>query len=161
MDTAHSTAMPTYEYQPTIIDDRFLIERLAIQIVFLRGELKPGWEEFKRNPVTFSRRMTSELFHRMKKSLLTPNLIPASLTAIVMMTCVIVIALLIDKKVTTDKVGDTEGPDEVVLLDLSKTIQEIDGPGIGKNGQGRVGFQSKGTGEGSGPSARLAHGGGG
>jgi hypothetical protein len=68
MDTAHSTATPTYEYQPTIIDDRFLIERLAIQIAFLRGELKPGWKEFKRNPVMFSRRMTGELFRRRDNS---------------------------------------------------------------------------------------------
>ena len=158
MDTAHSTATPTYEYQPTIIDDRFLIERLAIQIVFLRNELKSGWKEFKRNPVMFSRRITGELFRRMKKSLSTPNFIPALLTAIVMMTSVILIALLIDKKVTTDT-AYIDKP-EVVLLDLSKTMQDTDGPGIGKNGPGRVGF-NKGTGEGSGPSARLAHGGGG
>jgi len=46
MNYAHSTAGPTIEYQPTIIETGLLLERLAVQIAFLRDELKRNWREF-------------------------------------------------------------------------------------------------------------------
>ena len=56
MNTAHSSNRPTHEYQPTIIETRLLLRRLAIQISFLQKELKQGWIDFKKDPVVFTRR---------------------------------------------------------------------------------------------------------
>src|ERR1044072_2552892 len=48
-----SSARTTHEYQPTIIESKLLIKRLAIQIAFFNYELKRGWTNFKRNPLAF------------------------------------------------------------------------------------------------------------
>jgi len=72
----------------------------------------------------------------------------------------VLIAILVDRSGSTRGYEtDTaeQAPLELVLLSVEKPR---DGPGIGSNGTGRVGFQG-GNGEGSAPSRRLAHGGGG
>ena len=62
MNTNHSSARPTYEYQPTIIESRLLIERLAIQLAFLKNELKRSWIDFKTDPAAFTTRSTQISF---------------------------------------------------------------------------------------------------
>jgi TonB family protein len=150
-----------HQYQPTIIESRSLLARLLIQIAFLRDELKRSWIEFKNNPSGFSRTMSRQIVHRLRTFLSTPNVIPATMTAVAAITCVILVVVLFDKTASrpTD-VGANSGDEEVVMLDPSKPLDSTDKASIGKDGPGRVGFQNK-KGEGSGPSQKLAQGGGG
>ncbi|HYK22701.1 MAG TPA: energy transducer TonB [Pyrinomonadaceae bacterium] len=150
--------MSTQSYQPTIIDNRFLLERLAIQIAFLNHELQRTWSDFKNHPAAFARRSTRLLWRRFI------NLLSASnATAVVVVASMVMAVLLIDRAALRHGV-DTNAADkqplELVYLSLTKPADATADKGIGKNGSGRVGFQS-GTGEGSGPSPRHAQGGGG
>ena len=150
-----------HQYQPTIIETRLLFERLLIQIAFLRDELKRGLIEFQKDPVTFSKTMRHRLVHRLRKSLSTPNVIPATLTAVAVITCVILVVVLHDKTASNpSQVAANAENEEVTIMDLSKPPDSTSKPSIGKDGPGRVGFQNK-KGEGSGPTKQLAQGGGG
>jgi TonB family protein len=150
-----------HQYQPTIIETRSLLSRLLIQIAFLRDELKRSWFEFKNNPVIFSRTMSRHIVQRLRTFLSTPNVIPATLTAVAAITCVILVVVLFDKTASgSPDVAANKGDEEVVMLDPSKPLDSTNKPSTGKDGPGRVGFQDK-KGEGSGPSRKLAQGGGG
>lgn len=150
-----------HQYQPTIIETRSLPARLLIQIAFLRVELKQSWIEFKNNPVLFSRTMSQHIVIRLRTVLSIPNVVPATLTAVAAITCVILVVVLFDKTASgSPEVAANNGDEEVVILDTSKSLDSTDKPSTGKDGPGRVGFQNK-KGEGSGPSRKLAQGGGG
>ena len=71
-----------HEYQPTIIETRFLLERFLTQIAFLRDELKRSWIIFKKDPADFATKTTRHLCHRLRTLFTTPNVIPAMLTAV-------------------------------------------------------------------------------
>src|SRR6185437_15473020 len=86
-----------HQYQPTIIETGFLLQRLLIQIAFLRDELKQSWIELKTNPTTFCKTTTHRIIHRLRTLLSTPNVIPAILTAVAAITCVILVVVLFDK----------------------------------------------------------------
>ena len=150
-----------HQYQPTIIETHFLLERLLIQIAFFGDELKQSWIEFKKNPTTFSKTLGRDLLQQLRAVISSPNLIPAALTAVATITCVIAIALLIDRR-TPHPGADliNAGTADLVMLDVSKPLDATNKSSIGKDGPGRVGFQNK-SGEGSGPTQKLAQGGGG
>ena len=150
-----------HQYQPTIIETGFLLQRLLIQIAFLRDEGKRSWIEFKKNPITFSKTATHRIVRRLRTTLSTPNVIPATLTAVAAITCAVLVVVLFDKTASEprDIVANGE-QEEVVIMDVSKPLDSTTKPSIGKDGPGRVGFQDK-KGEGSGPSQKLAQGGGG
>jgi len=146
------------EYQPTIIETALLIERLAIQFAFVREELKRNWIEFKRNPGRFLTCLLQTLGQRLRNFLSTPHFLSATSTAIAVVVCVVVAALLFEKTVTRPKLVVEEPPSEIVLLNVQKPLGDL---GIGLNGTGRVGFQSGGRrGEGSNPTPQHAQGGG-
>ena len=157
---AHS-AKTAHGYQPTIIETRFLIERLAIQIALLRDELKRHWIQFKRNPAEFLTCLIRELLVQLKKFFTTPYILRASSTAVTAVACLVVIVLLVERTASKPdpETTNTEQALEVVLLDVKKPIPNDD-PGFGKNGNGRVGLQN-GNGEGSSPVRQAAQGGGG
>lgn len=147
------------EYQPTIIETRFLIERLASQIALLRDELKQNGIEFKRNPINFLTCLVRESLVHLKKFFATPYVLRASSTAVIAVACLVVIVLLIERTAPKPELEteDSDAP-KVVLLNLEKPTPNDD-TGFGKNGNGRVGLQS-GNGEGSGPVRQRAQGGG-
>jgi protein TonB len=150
-----------HQYQPTIIETGFLFERLLIQLAFLCDELKQGWIEFRKNPITFSKTIMRDCVHRVRKVISSPNLVPAVLTAVAAIVCVIAIALVVDRKTHPTGQDVISAQDqELVMLDVSKPLDSTNKPSIGKDGPGRVGFQDK-KGEGSGPTQKLAQGGGG
>jgi TonB family protein len=155
MNHDHSSARVAF--QPTIIDNRLLLQRLAIQIAFLSHELKRGWIDFKNDPVAFARRSIRLLLRRLVRLLSASNA-----TAVIVVASVVMAVLLVDKAALRRGVDTTadKQPLELVYLSLTKPSNSAFDRGIGKNGSGRVGFQS-GTGEGSGPSRRRSHGGGG
>jgi TonB family protein len=156
MNIAHSTARPSHEYQPTIIETRPLISRLAIQIAFFRGELKRSWPEFKRNPVARTKAMTRDLLQGLRSS---PNAIPGTVAAVAAVACVIVMVIVIDKGTRTTDGAMVEVTPEIVVMNLTGPIESTNGS-VGLDGRGGVGFR-KNAGEGSGPSRRIAQGGGG
>ena len=150
-----------HQYQPTIIETRSLLERLLIQIAFLRDELNQSWIEFKKNPVTFSKSVALRLVQRLRTLLSTPNVVPAMLAAVAVITCVLLIVVIFDKTASRSReVAATAQEDGPVMLDVSKPVDSTNKPSTGKDGPGRVGFQDK-KGEGSGPQPKLAQGGGG
>jgi TonB family protein len=150
-----------HQYQPTIIETRSLLARLLIQIAFLGDELRRSWIEFKNNPSMFSRTLSRHIVQRLRTFLSTPNVIPATLTAVAAITCVILVVALFDKTASgSPDVTANAGDEEVVFLKASEPLHSTNKPSTGKDGPGRVGFQDK-KGEGSGPSQKLAQGGGG
>lgn len=155
MNIAHSTVRPSHEYHPTIIESRPLISRLAIQISYFRGELKRSWPYFKKDPVAFTRMMSRELLEKMRSS---SNAIPATLGAVAAITCVIVMVILVDGSRRVTDQGLIQDRPEIVFMNLTNP-PDAKGNSIGLKGSGRVGFQ-QGSGEGSGPSQKLAQGGG-
>ena len=162
MNVRHSTARFDNEYQPTIIESGLLLSRLAVQIDFLRTELKRAWIEFQDHPKQFTKQAIHDSF---KRSGVIVQAIPATSIALIAVALTVTMALLIDrrKSESTDASAD-EGKQEVVMIDL--TNQPVSKPeikpdsSIGKDGKGRVGFNS-GNGEGSGATPQLARGGGG
>ena len=76
-----SSARTTHDYQPTIIESKLLIKRLAIQIVFFKHELKRGWADFKRDPFAFVTCSTHSIAHRLGKLMTASNV-----TAVVAVT---------------------------------------------------------------------------
>lgn len=156
MNANYSSAKPTHEYQPTIIESRLLLRRLAIQIVFFNNELKRGWGDFKKDPVAFAARSTRSLVHGFEKLLSIPNV-----TAIVAVTFVVIMVLMVERApLKSEETTGAEPPSEIVLLDVPKPPDSAGEFRIGKDGSGRVGFQ-KDKGEGSGPTPKRAQGGGG
>jgi TonB family protein len=159
MDTAHSSNRPGHEYQPTIIESRTLLRRLAIQISFAKKELNQGWIDCGKDPVVFTRRCARDLFHGFKKLITTPNVVPSCAAAFVVVAFLVTLALLIERSAPSrDELAEKEEESQlvdVVYFDLSRRTDSI---GVG--GQGRVGF-NKGSGEGSDPVRKPAHGGGG
>lgn len=155
MNTKHSSARPTYEYQPTIIESRPLIERLAIQLAFLKSELKRSWIDFKSDPATFVSRSRRDLFRRLKKLLTTPHAVAALVTAIITVACFVDAALWIEKAVQPGHELN-ETPSEIVMLNVAPARESK----FGIDGPGRVGI-NRGTGEGSGALPKPARGGGG
>jgi len=154
MNTARSS---TYEYQPTIIETRFLLERLVIQLAFLRAELKLSWREFKSYPAAFAKHKSRELFHRLRELLVSPYFVQAALVSAAILTCVIAGMIRIDNR---PRIYPT-APGEVVVIHLGPApVDLIACSNIEIDGPGRVGFKT-GRGQGSGPSQKQASGGGG
>jgi TonB family protein len=162
MNVRHSTATPVNEYQPTIIESGLLLARLAGEIEFLKTELKRAWIDCKTNPKEFATRTISRLIEKARGMV---HAIPATSIAFVVVAIAISMALLMDgKKSEVSTQTDDELASELVMLDIAnqpapKPETKLDSS-IGKDGKGRVGFQS-GKGEGSGPTPQLARGGGG
>src|ERR1051325_8646173 len=159
MNPTYSTAGPANEYQPTIIETGLLIQRLAVQLACLREEFKRTWSELRRYAASFLSCLIHRLRRRVRNLLSTPYFLRALSTAVTGVLCVVV-AVLSFEKLTTKPAHAVENieppPLEIVMLDTQKTN---DNPGIGRNGTGLAGFQTR-SGEGSGPTPQHASGGG-
>ncbi len=156
MSIAHSTERSSRDYQPTIIETRPLISRLAIQLAFFREEVKRSWPEFKKDPVACTKAKTRELTQSLRSC---PNTIPATLAGVVAIICGIVMLLTLAKGTRTFDYAMVEVQPQIVFMDVTHPPDSANNS-IGLNGRGRVGFQNK-TGEGSAASSQVAHGGGG
>jgi TonB family C-terminal domain len=150
-----SSARTTHEYQPTIIESKLLIRRLAIQLAFFNHELKRGWINFKTDPFAFVTCLTHSAAHRLGKLISTANV-----TATVAVMLIVIMALIVDRPTSKSEDNLAGELPEIVLLDNTKPPASAGEPRSGKDGPGRVGFQ-KDKGEGSGPSPKHAQGGGG
>jgi TonB family protein len=151
-----------HEYQPTIIESRLLIRRLAIQMAFLKDELKRSWIDFKDDPVRFGRRSGHDIFCILKKFVSTPNAVSACFTAVAVTAAVVLFVLLLERTSQfREKPLDSSAPPlELVLIDVAKPPDSPAHSSIGKDGPRRVGFHNS-KGEGSGDVRRASGGGGG
>lgn len=133
MNANHSSAEPTYEYQPTIIESRVLIRRLAIQITFFKNELKRSWPEFKRDPVSVTTRSIQELFSILKRFLRTPNVLYAGTASMLAITCIVIFGFFVQStNVGEDQTENTNvSPVELVLLDVAPRPDSPDRGGTG------------------------------
>jgi TonB family protein len=157
----NSSARPAHEYQPTIIESRLLISRLAIQIAFLTSELKRAWVDFKTDPATFAKRSTRDFLQRLKRLLSSPHAVLAGLTAVVAIAGIVTLMLRVEEwGVFGIKPDDSvESHPELVMLNFSPPTDAAGKASIGKDGPGRIGFQKR-KGEGSGPTPQHSQGGG-
>lgn len=162
MNVPHSTATPVNEYQPTIIESGLLLGRLAREIEFLKVELKRAWIEVQKDPKQFTKRTISNAKQRSRAMV---HAIPATSIALIVVGLTVTVALVIDRgKAGSTAATEDDAKPEVSILDFSN--QPVAKPeikpasSVGKDGKGRVGFQS-GKGEGSGATPTLARGGGG
>ena len=162
MNTDHSSARPSYEYQPTIIENRVLIKRLAIQLAILSNELKRSWVDFTNDPAQFLAQTIRELVRRLKKFMSTPHAVPACLTAVSTVVCLVMIALLMERTTPPAQSpdGSIESTAEVTMLNVESINKSTGEERFGNDGSGRVGL-NKATGEGSGPTPKPSRGGGG
>ncbi len=156
MNIAHSTERPRHEYRPTIIESRPLISRLLTQIIFFKKELKRSWPEFRHDPIGFAGAMVRTLLQQLASS---PNAIPATISAVAVVTFVMMLVILVDGNRRVTESVSIEEPPEIVLVDLSESLDSRR-DSIGLDGPGSVGFRDK-SGEGSGPSKKSSRGGGG
>ncbi len=163
MNARHSTATPVNEYQPTIIESGLLLARLAREIEFFKIELERAWTEFQKSPKQFTTQTGRDLLQRSGAMV---HAIPATSIALIVVGLTVTMALLVDRKrhESNALIDDEANKPEMVMLDFAKqpVAKPVTKPdsSIGKDGKGRVGFQS-GKGEGSGATPKLARGGGG
>ena len=161
MNARHSTATPVNEYQPTIIESRLLLARLAREIEFFKTELNRAGIEFQKHPKQFTKQTIRELLQRSQEMV---HAIPATSVALIIVGLVISVALLLEnKKLDPSTSVEVTPRPEIVMLNLSnkpdaKPKTQTDSS-IGKDGKGNVGFQSS-KGQGSGATPKLARGGG-
>src|SRR5688572_617305 len=161
MNARHSTATPVNEYQPTIIESGLLLGRLAREIEFFKVELRHAWIEFQKDPKQFSTQTARDLLQR---SSVMVHAIPATSIALIVVGLTVTMALLVDRKrQESNAAADDGNKPEITVLNfanepVAKPVTKPDSS-VGKDGKGRVGFQS-GRGEGSGATPKLARGGG-
>ena len=143
MNRNHSYARPTYEYKPTIIESGLLIRRFGIQLEFLENELKRSWIDFKTAPSTFITRSAKNLFVALKKFLSTPNNRYACATALMAITCLVMLAFVVQSassSVEEMMESSTESGLEVVLRNVAPPPPD---PEIGKSGGNGLGESQK------------------
>ena len=151
MNRNHSYARPTYEYQPTIIESGLLIRRLAIQIAFLRNELKRSWIDFNTDPATFIIRSTKNFVAALKRFLATRNNRYACATALMAVTCVVILAFVVRSASSADTAESAnESPSEIVLLNVAPPPPDPDIGKPGGNGSSASQKTSRGTSGGGG-----------
>lgn len=122
MNTDHSSATTNHEYQPTIIENRVLIERLVDQIAFAGHELKRAWSKCEGSPIAFAAWLTTNSLQRLRTLLATPHLLPAAATAVIAVICTTAIVLLVNgaSRTTADTLADVnEHAPEIVMLNLA------------------------------------------
>jgi TonB family protein len=155
-------AARSHEFKLTIVSDLGLIQRLAIELEFVRDQIKRSWPSFRRNPIAFSGNELRELKKLLRKTLARPHVLSGSLSALLIVSAIILSVLLLEKHSpkTTGPIGDSDELSRTVEIDLQDETKATNDSGVGAGEKGRVGF-GKGKGEGSGPEPARSQGGGG
>lgn len=151
-----------HEFNLTMVSDDGLISRLLIELEFILSQFRESWPLFKRNPVAFAGNQVRELKRLLKQTLARPHVLSGSLTALLLVSAIILTVLFLEKHSQKLK-GVVDHGDELsqlVEIDLRNEERPNTDSGIGASGNGRVGFE-RGKGEGSRPVPAKARGGGG
>lgn len=151
-----------YPYHLTLISENSLARRLASECRFVIDLLRQEWPQFKAHPGAFTIAQLRQLNKNAARIIKRPYFAAAATIALTIIGVVIVAALLLDyRHVPTTMASE---PDEdlvpTMTIDLRDVHDANSKPGVGADGNGRVGF-NKDRGEGSGPKPARAQGGGG
>lgn len=150
-----------FNYFPTIIGDESLVQRLAIQVLFLIHVLRVAWSQFKLDPVAFLKSQTRQAIALVRSGSTRPYLKRALAASVTVVALVIVSVMIVERSARHPQPKDTDELDQAEFVNpqmLPKDESKSDA-GNGANDQGRVGF-NKDRGEGSGPVPARAQGGG-
>jgi TonB family protein len=149
------------EFNLTLIGDAPLSQRLAIEIQFVLDQIKRAWPSFKSDPIAFTRTEFGELRKRVKQTLARPHLVSGALTAMLVLSALILSVLVLEKH-SAKRTNKTESEEltRLVTVDFQQEPTPTSDKGVGAGERGRVGFES-GKGEGSRPVPARAQGGGG
>jgi TonB family protein len=151
-----------HEFELTIVSDLGLVQRLAIELEFVRDQIKRSWPSFRRNPIAFSGNELRELKKLWRKTLARPHVLSGSLSALLIVSAIILSVLVLEKHSprTAGSADDGSELSRTVEIDLRSETKPANDAGVGAGEKGRVGFES-GRGEGSRPVPAKARGGGG
>ncbi len=157
-------ASPTdvYEYHPTILNTKSLLERLAVELRFTFFRLEETWLELRRDPISFGRHSLRQLRDSLTEHLERQN-IASGLTALnVVLITVLVVTQM--EGLNVPKEDSNDGPEievaEILTLpDAAQSAGAASGPSLGTGSEGRVGFNI-GRGEGSEQRQKRSGGGG-
>jgi TonB family protein len=150
------------EFKLTIVSGVGLIHRLAIELKFVLDQVREAWPAFKRNPAGFAGTQLRELKKVLKSTLARPHVLSGTLTALLLVSAIILSVLLLEKHSPgiNASVDDGDEPSRTVEIDLRNEEKPRSDSGVGAGGKGRVGLERR-TGEGSRPVPAKARGGGG
>jgi TonB family protein len=158
-----SSKAAAFEYRPTIISDRSLPRRLAIQIDFLVERAKSAWPRFRSNPRGFLSELTRELAQSLRLAFARPYFRTGLLAACTIVLCIVGAVTILEKRIEKPTgPDDLIDPTELAFVNFPPAADTDSKAGVGasEGENGRVGF-AQGRGEGSGPTPARAHGGGG
>ena len=156
--------MSTYvakEYVPTIINSRPLLPRLATELKALEHECESAWPYFRQHPILTTSGLVRRTLKRSVRVVIAPNVLAALSTVSMVVLAVLVFEQTHRTFVGTDDSAETEATSEPTMINLKELDKKREDSSIGRNGNGRVGFQQNKSGEGSGEIRRKAQGGGG
>lgn len=150
------------EFKLTMVSDRGLVQRLAIELEFVLEQVRESWPSFKRNPIAFSGKQLSEIKKLLEQTLARPHVLSGLLTAVLLVTAIVLSVLLLEKHPARINASVDDGDErlQTVEIDLRSAEKPRTDSGVGAGEKGRVGFD-RGTGEGSRPIPAKARGGGG
>lgn len=158
-DEPAATTSP--EFSLTIVDSVGLPGRLAVEVRYVLRRLQETWPDFKSDPIGTGNRVLIAGAHQVKQLACAPYVRTASLTAIGLVLCMVLLVLVMDRASVFQKSNDDlEESGELVSILLPVSDPDPDQSGVGVGSNGRVGL-SQGTGEGSNPEPQKARGGGG
>jgi TonB family protein len=151
-----------HDFNLTMVSDTGLIQRLAIELEFVLSQFRKSWPSFRRNPIAFTGNQLSAFKRLLRQTLARPHVLSGSLTAMLLVSAIILSVLLLEKHSPrpTRPVDDGDELSQTVEIDLRNEEKPNTDSGIGADGKGRVGFE-RGKGEGSRPVLARACGGGG
>ena len=151
-----------HKFELTIVSDLGLIQRLAIELEFVRDQVRKSWPFFRRNPIAFTGNQLRELKKLLRQTLARPHVLSGSLSALLIVSAIILSVLLLEKHSpkTAGPIGDSDELSRTVEIDLQSEPKPRTDSGVGAGEKGRVGFEN-GRGEGSRPVPARARGGGG
>lgn len=150
-----------HEFKLTMVSERGLIQRLAIELEFVLDQVRESWPSFKRNPIAFTGKQLSELGKVLKCTRERPHVISGSLSALLIVSAIILSVLLLEKHKprSLGLIDDSHDLSQTVEIDLRNEGKPRADSGVGAGEKGRVGFE-RGSGEGSRPVPARARGGG-
>jgi len=149
----------SYIYQLTILSSSGLLERLAMELRFLKDRLRRAWPELKNDPITFSKRAVVDLGDFMRQRFGARDFLTGVSTALFLVLSIVFLVLLSGHRTETAANNADTSSVEILTLSPSIPIPMPSDKGIGTGSKGRVGFD-QGKGEGSQPKPKRAQGGG-
>ncbi|HXD29547.1 MAG TPA: energy transducer TonB [Pyrinomonadaceae bacterium] len=151
---------PRHDFNLTLINSATLTHRLAREIAFAAGQLRLLWPEFKKEPVSVTRREINSL-RLWFSALARPNVLAGVTTAILVVLFASLSLIFFGKGKSQQY---SEAGEELELVEVMTIIPgetpPPEGSGAGATSNGRVGF-NKGQGEGSDQQRKASRGGGG